>query len=121
MKQNCSDVKGYRRWKVADYGSVSGEAQMKVQLQNHQALICGIELSQSFKNYKGGVFTEATVAPKVNHYVEILGFGSEGSEKYWLGRAFFGSAWGLSGFFKIKLGANTLGVESKCYWAGALL
>jgi hypothetical protein len=42
---------------------------MKTQLQNHQALVCGIELSQAFKNYKGGVFSEATVAPKVNHYV----------------------------------------------------
>jgi hypothetical protein len=69
FKQNCSDVKGYRRWKIVDYGSVIGEAQMKIQLQNHQALICGIELSQAFKNYKGGVFSEATVAPKVNHYV----------------------------------------------------
>lgn len=57
----------------------------------------------------------------MNHYVEILGFGSEGGQTYWLGRSFLGTSWGLSGFFKIKAGGSNLGVESKCYWAGALL
>jgi hypothetical protein len=94
---------------------------MKIQLQNHQALVCGIELSQAFRAYTGGVFEETTVSPKINHYVEIVGYGSEGGKSYWLGRAFFGSSWGLSGFFKIKMGSSNLGIETKCYWAGVLL
>jgi hypothetical protein len=94
---------------------------MKMQLQNHHALICGIELTKAFRQYKGGVFAETTIAPKVNHYVEIVGFGAESGQDYWVGRSFFGSSWGLSGFFKIKMGGQNIGVESKCYWAGDLV
>ena len=94
---------------------------MKLQLQNHHALICGIQLTKSFKNYKGGIFAETTIAPKVNHYVEVIGFGNEDKQNYWIGRNFFGTAWGISGFFKIKMGSQNLGIQTKCYWAGDLL
>jgi hypothetical protein len=121
FKENCTDVKNYKRWKIVDYGAVSTEAQMKIQLQNHQVLICGIELTHAFRDYTGGIFSETTVSPKINHYVEVVGYGSEGGQTYWLGRSFLGTSWGLSGFFKIKTGSANLGIETKCYWAGALL
>lgn len=57
FKATCSEVKGYKRWYIADYGSVAGQANMKIQLQNHQALICGIELTHAFRDYKGGIFS----------------------------------------------------------------
>ena len=67
-------------------------------------------MTSAFKMYKGGIFSEISVAPKTDYYVELVGTGSEGGEDYWLGRAFLGTAWGLDGWFKIKMGKNVLGI-----------
>lgn len=83
---------------------------MKMQLANHQAIICGVQSTKAFREYKSGVFSETTIAPKINHYVEIIGYGAEGGVNYWLGRNFWGTAWGSLGFFKIKMGSSNLGV-----------
>ena len=121
LKGNCTEVKGYRRWKVSGYGLVTGHDNIKRELMNHKVLACGIELTQSFRGYQGGVFSQITIAPKVNHYVELVGTGTENGQNYWLGRAFFGTSWGNKGYFKIKMGSNVLGIESKCYWIGPVV
>ena len=92
---------------------------MSHQLTNHHAIICGIEVTSAFRAYKGNsIFSEITVAPKVNHWVEIVGEGKDDNTAYWLGRNSWGTAWGMGGFFKIKKGGQNLGIETKCYWAG---
>jgi cathepsin X len=83
---------------------------MSRQLLNHHALICGIFASTGFKEYKGGILETTTVVPSVNHWVEIVGEGTEGGKKYWVGRNSWGTAWGISGFFKIKKGGDNLGI-----------
>ena len=104
--QNCSDVKNYKRWKIYNYGSVAGATNMSMQLLNHHALICGVAASEVFKNYKGGIMYENTTLPHINHWVEIVGEGAD----YWVGRNSWGTAWGLSGFFKIKKRSDNLGI-----------
>jgi len=58
------------------------------------------------------VFQETTIAPKINHWVELVGEQKD----YWIGRNSWGTTWGINGFFKLKKGS--LGIESKCYWVG---
>lgn len=70
---NCTDVKGYKRWKVLNFGSVSGLVEMSRELFNHHSLICGVEATSTFKKYTGGVFQETTIAAKINHWVELVG------------------------------------------------
>jgi hypothetical protein len=121
FRDNCTDVKGYKRWKIYSYGSVSGAANMSRELLNHHALICGMEATSTFKAFSGnGIFSEITISPKINHWIEIVGEGSEGGTGYWLGRSSWGTTWGNGGFFKIKRGGQNLGVETHCYWAGDL-
>jgi len=38
-----------------------------------------------------------------------------------LGRNFWGTAWGESGFFRIKMGSDNLGIETKCYMSKGLV
>jgi cathepsin X len=119
FKDNCTEVKNYKRWKIYNFGSVSGTANMRRELINHHALVCGIEATSAFKNHKGsGIFSETTISPSINHWVELVGEGTDNGTHYWLGRNSWGSAWGWSGFFKIKQGGSNLGIETKCYWAG---
>ena len=61
--------------------------------------------------YHGGVFSQETkLTPTINHWVEIIAEGAEGSTKYWVGRNSWGTSWGLGGFFKIQKGGNNLGI-----------
>ena len=70
-------MKNYKRWKIYNFGEVVGATEMSRQLINHHALVCGLEASQSFRNYQGNaILSETTVSPKVNHWVEIVGEGS---------------------------------------------
>ena len=32
-------------------------------------IVCGIHASEEFKKYRGGIFSEISVAPKIDHYV----------------------------------------------------
>lgn len=91
---------------------------MKIEIDSYGPIVCGIELTKTFRNYEGGVFSETTVSPKIDHYVEVLGYSGN---DYWIGRSFFGTAWGISGYFKMKMGSANLGIETKCLYAGATL
>jgi hypothetical protein len=73
-------------------------------------IVCGIHASEEFKKYRTGIFSEISYSPKIDHFVEILGHGSEGGKNYWLGRNFWGTAWGESSMFRIQMGSNNLGI-----------
>ena len=84
-------------------------------------IVCGMHSSKAFQEYKGGIFSEITISPKIDHYVEIVGYGSEGGKNYWIGRNSWGTAWGESSFFRIQMGSNNLGIESKCYFSKGII
>lgn len=58
----------------------------------------------SFRQYGGGIYQEADCNVKVddlNHFVLIVGYGSENGTDYWLGKNSWGVEWGIKGYFKI--------------------
>ena len=57
-------------------------------------IVCGIHVSKAFLDYKGGILSEISIAPKIEHYVELVGWGSENGKNYWLGRNSWGTSWG---------------------------
>jgi cathepsin X len=77
-----------------------------------------MHFSGTFGQYTGGIFSEVTIYPTLNHYVEVVGYGEENGKEYWSCRNFIGTAWGESGFFRIQMHSNNLGIETDCYWLG---
>lgn len=103
---------------ASQYGRVSGEANMKAEIYARGPIVCSLETTEKFSAFKGtGVFEEEVVFPIPNHLVSLLGWGVENGENYWLGRNSWGEYWGNKGFFKIKRGSGTLGIENDCFWA----
>lgn len=84
-------------------------------------IVCGMHSSKAFQDYHGGIFSEVTIAPKIDHYVEIVSWGSESGKNFWVGRNSWGTSWGESSFFRIQMGGNNLGIENKCYFSKGLL
>jgi len=111
----CYGLKNFTKYKVGDYASLSGVAQMQAELYARGPISCGIEATPLLWNFTGpSVFSEYISDPEINHIVSVIGWGqtSKGSS-YWIVRNSWGTPWGDLGFFKLPLGQPNynLGIE----------
>ena len=70
-----------------------------------------------FKEQPTGIYSQSDVSGKYqgNHYIKILGFGTEGGVDYWLCANSWGSGFGDNGYFKMQRGVNLCGIETYVY------
>jgi cathepsin F len=55
----------------------------------------------------------------INHAVTLVGYGTQSSTPYWIVKNSWGRSWGESGYFRIRRGNGTCGVN--CYITTALV
>lgn len=64
-----------------------------------------------FETYKSGVYKHTTGGFLGGHAVEMIGWGTENGEDYWLIKNSWNEEWGDGGLFKIARGVNECGIE----------
>lgn len=89
---------------------------MKAEILIRGPISCGIDSTEKFENYTGGIYSESKLNPKLNHEVSIVGWGKDKNIEYWIGRNSWGTYWGEGGFFRIQMHRNNLGIEKDCSW-----
>ena len=115
--EECHPVKDYKRYKVGDYGNVSGVDNMKAEIYARGPISCYVSVTQEFLDYQGGIFVDHTGKFMGGHIIEVAGWGvTEEGQKYWIGRNSWGEYWGEYGWFRIQQGKGDLGIESRCTW-----
>jgi cathepsin X len=87
---------------------------MQNEIYNRGPIACLVD-AYGLITYAHGIITQA--GGSTNHVVSVVGWGMEGSTKYWIVRNSWGASWGEFGFFRAKIGIDPLGLESGCDWA----
>jgi len=82
-------------------------------LMQHGPLALGIN-SATMQFYDGGVADPASwmCPPNLDHGVSFVGFGTAGSQKYWVIRNSWGSSWGEQGYYRIVRGTGACGLNT---------
>jgi cathepsin X len=113
--ENCWAV-DYKKYYVSNYYSLSGADKMKADIYKYGPISCGIDVTDNFEAYKGGIYSEKKAIPLINHELSVVGWGydEETQTEYWIGRNSWGTYWGEKGFFRIKMHKDNLAIETDC-------
>jgi len=103
---------------IAEYGHVSGAANMQKEIMARGPIACGVA-ADPLVDYKGGIFSDDSAGRDIDHIVSVTGWGydAKSGKQYWNMRNSWGEYWGELGFARIELGKNILALEADCPWA----
>ena len=72
-----------------------------------QPVVIAIEAdTRYFQSYSGGILDSTSCGTKLDHAVEIIGYGTENGLDYWNVRNSWGD-WGENGYFRVKKTSST--------------
>ena len=72
-----------------------GVENMKKEIWKRGPIGCGVDATEKFDKYMGGVFRQKLKHPGINHEISVVGWGrdQETGEEYWVGRNSWGTYW----------------------------
>lgn len=116
-KSTCSES-GYSgsyatdKLKASSAYAVRGVSQIQTELMTNGPLYVAFTVYGDFETYKSGVYKHTTGGFLGGHAVEMIGWGTEDGEDYWLIKNSWNEEWGDGGLFKIARGVNECGIEN---------
>jgi len=91
--------------------AANNEAKMMNAVHQYGPLAIALDASK-FDYYSSGIMNgSGCTAGAPDHGVAVVGWGVEGSTKYWIVRNSWGEDWGEKGYVRIVRGVNACGVE----------
>ena len=112
----CSQLDYFPNATVAEYGRVSGEADVMKEIFRRGPVAAEVNASP-LDEYTGGIIDLPHESRSQNHIVSITGWGHDEATDtpYWIERNSWGEYWGEMGYIRVAFGS--LKVEQQCAWA----
>jgi hypothetical protein len=82
---------------------------------NIGVLSVAIGVVNSFHSFRSGVYS-GTGCTRINHAVDVVGYGTLGSTPYWQVRNSWGANWGEKGYIKMRRGVNMCSIASYAHY-----
>lgn len=111
---NCYEITNYPEITVTEYGTAKGDYQIMAEIFARGPVSAYIDAT-CIEDYTGGINMYDTCTKRINHAIQLNGWGTENGTDYWIGRNSWGTYWGESGFFRIVRGGSYKPQEG--YWA----
>ncbi|PNW87367.1 hypothetical protein CHLRE_02g119900v5 [Chlamydomonas reinhardtii] len=118
--ETCWPIHRPIRYYLTAWGQVDkGVEAMMSEIYHRGPITCGQVCPEDFTwHYNGGIYKDTSGDTELDHDVEVVGWGEEDGEKYWIVRNSWGTYWGERGFFRVRRGDNSLQLESGDCWYG---
>ncbi|XP_054166568.1 procathepsin L-like [Oppia nitens] len=113
----CRFQRALSKANIQRFSSTSGETGIQQAVANVGPITVYIDASgNGFRNYRSGVYSGPCSSTQLNHAVTAIGYGTEGSQPYYIIRNSWDTTWGDRGYVKIYRGRNTCGVATEGTW-----
>lgn len=114
----CWQPNSFKYYTIEGYAT-SSDADKLVEALQTGPVTCGMCVHDDFrKQYSNTIWEDTTSCTKINHYVNVVGYGSSESTDYWVVQNSWGTSWGDQGFFKIIKNptdpTRNLNIETNC-------
>jgi len=70
-----------------------------------------------WQTYSSGILTASTCGTSVDHCVQVVGYNTASSQKYWIVRNSWATDWGIEGYIYVQLGANACDIAGEVTYA----
>jgi C1A family cysteine protease len=104
---------------VSNYTDIAkgDEASLKDAVANVGPISVAVDANMFWQLYGGGVFKPLFCnQDTLNHGVAVVGYGTEGSDGYWIIKNSWGATWGEKGYMRMVTGKNVCGVANSAVY-----
>jgi cathepsin X len=115
----CSEIDVFPNATVDSFGTIINDVHAtQAEIFARGPVVAGLS-GQALSNYTGGVFSDVTASKNMTHAVSIVGWGTDAAtgDQHWIVRNSWGQYWGEMGYFRVLMGHNVIGIETKIIWA----
>ena len=102
-KGTCAYVSSKGKVQLSGLTDVTANSPSQLQAAvAQQPVSVAIEADKSvFQSYSGGIITSTACGTSLDHGVLLIGYGTEGSQAFWLLKNSWGTTWGEKGYFRV--------------------
>jgi len=104
---------------VSGYQQVSADVDsIKAAVEKQPLSIAVMADNDAFRNYSSGVITPDQCPGRIDHAIQAVGWGNDGTQDYFIVRNSWNTVWGDKGFAKLAAtsGDGTCGMNSVVYY-----